>query len=117
MQTKQLTLSPLYIELLKQYLPVLSLAEGAVLLKFPSVNSIRIAFFHGRLPVRLRSIAGRQVFFLSDIVEYLETGIPQEQILLPKSKSHTATPGKKRGRPTKAEQIARRQAATLAGEG
>lgn len=50
------------------------------------------------------------MFFLADIVEYLETGIPQEQILVPKSKPHTATPGKKRGRPSKAEQMARRQA-------
>ncbi|MBY0577908.1 MAG: hypothetical protein K2P57_02570 [Burkholderiales bacterium] len=102
-------ISPLLAELLKQYPPVLDLEQGAQILKYPTVNSVRLAFCRGRLPVRLRSIGGRYVFFLSDIVEFLETGQPQEQILKPHP-TPAPTAGKRPGRPTKAQQIARRQA-------
>ena len=103
---QQNQIRPLLAELLKQYPPVLDLEQGAQILNYPSVNSVRLAFCRGRLPVRLRSVGGRYVFFLSDIVEFLETGKSQEQIL----RTRPPTPGNRPGRPTKAEQIARRQA-------
>ena len=104
---------PLLAELLKQYPPVLGIEQGAQILNYPSVNSVRLAFCRGRLPVRLRSVGGRYVFFLSDIVEFLESGQPQAQILRPRPIS-VPTPGKRPGRPTKAQQIARRQAEAIA---
>lgn len=104
-------ISPLLAELLRQYPPVLDLEQGAQILKYPTVNSVRLAFCRGRLPIRLRSVGGRYVFFLSDIAEFLETGEPQAQILRPRPPSApTSGSGKRSGRPTKAEQIARRQA-------
>jgi hypothetical protein len=103
---QQNQIRPLLVELLRQYPPVLDLEQGAQILKYPTVNSIRLAFCRGRLPVRLRSVGGRYVFFLSDIAEFLETGEPQAQVLRPRP----PTPGKRSGRPTKAEQVARRQA-------
>ena len=106
-------ISPLLAELLKQYPPLLDIEQGAQILNYPTVNSVRLAFYRGRLPVRLRVVGGRYVFFLSDIVEFLETGQPQAQILRPRPIS-APTPGKRPGRPTKAQQIARRQAEAIA---
>lgn len=106
MQQNQISL--LLAELLKQYGPILTLEEGARVLKFPTVKSIRTAFLAGRLPVRLREVGGRQAFFLEDLIEFLETGIKQEQVLKPRKLAPPVRTGKKVGRPTKAEQIARR---------
>lgn len=109
MEQQQPKASTLLTELLKQYKPVVSIKDGAELLGIPSENAARVAFRRGRLPVRLRICSGRMVFFLSDICLFLETGIPQEQIIAPKpAKIYN---GRRRGRPTKAETIARRQAA------
>jgi hypothetical protein len=98
-----LVITPLYSELLKQYSPVLSLEEAAPLLKFPSVNSVRLAFSRGKFPVRIRKVGGSQRIFLSDLAEYLETGVAQDQPLKPRSQK------KRAGRPPKVEEIARRQ--------
>jgi hypothetical protein len=100
--------SPLFGELLKLYGPILSLQEAAKVLKYPSVKAIRTAFHAGRLPVQLRDVGGRQAFFLGDIVEFLTTGKKQDQVLKPRKLAPPVRTGKKVGRPTKAEQIARR---------
>lgn len=104
---KTQTSSNLFSELLNHYPPILNLEEGAKLLRFPTVNAVRIAESRNRLPVRLREIGGRKAFFLSDVAEFLETGIPQQQL----NQSQPATEAKRRGRPTKASQITRRNAA------
>lgn len=107
---QQNQISPLLAELLKQYGPILTLEEAAKVLKYPSVKAIRAAFHTGRLPVRLRDVGGRQCVFLEDIVEFILTGKKQEQTLKPRKLAPPVRTGKKIGRPTKAEQIARREA-------
>ena len=107
---QQNSISPLFGELLKLYGPILSLQEAAKVLKYPSVKAIRTAFHTGRLPVRLRDVGGRQAFFLEDIVQFIETGKKQDQLLRPRKLAPPVRTGKKIGRPTKAEQIAKRQA-------
>lgn len=107
---QQNQISPLFGELLRLYGPILSLEEAAKVLKYPSVKAIRTAFHAGRLPVRLRDVGGRQAFFLEDIVEFLITGRKQEQFLKPRKLAPPVRTGKKVGRPTKAEQVARREA-------
>ena len=106
---QQTQVSPLLAELLKQYGPILNLEEAAKVLKYPSVKAIRTAFHTGRLPVRLRDVGGRQAFFLEDIVEFIETGKKQDQTLKPRRLAPPVRTGKKVGRPTKAEQIAKRE--------
>ena len=102
--------SILFGELLRLYGPILSLEEAAKVLKYPSVKAVRTAFHTGRLPVRLRDVGGRQAFFLEDIVQFIETGKKQDQVLKPRKLAPPVRTGKKVGRPTKADQIARREA-------
>lgn len=99
--------STILSELLKLYLPVLTLEEGAKLLRFPTVNAVRIAKSRNHLPVPIRKVGGRSVFFLSDIANFLESGHPQCQVrpTLPQVEEP-----KRRGRPRKAAQIAHRNA-------
>ena len=106
---QQNQISPLFGELLRLYGPILSLQEAAKVLKYPSVKAIRTAFHAGRLPVRLREVGGRQAFFLEDIVKFVETGKKQDQTLKPRRLAPPVRTGKKIGRPTKAEQIAKRE--------
>ena len=96
-----------FAELLKKYSPILSLEEGAEILQIPSVNALRIRFNRKKLPVRLRENGGQQCFFLLDLAEWQVTGEKQEQILPIRQKTPAKTKSKA-GRPTKAEQIARR---------
>ena len=107
---KEIQASPLFGELLKLYGPILSLQEAVKVLKYPSVKALRTAFHAGRLPVRLREVGGRQALFLEDVVEFLLTGRKQDQILKPRKLAPPVRTGKKIGRPTKADQIARREA-------
>ena len=108
-------------KLLSQYPPVLSLDQAGELLNFRTVAGVRSALATGRFPVRVRWCAGRLMVFLTDLVEYLATGIPQQQDRDPgqpeqedpvaspaKRKRAAQVTGKRRGRPKNAERQAGR---------
>lgn len=99
----------IFAELLKKYPPILTLAEGAEILRIPSVNALRIRFNRKKLPVRIRENGGEQCIFLTDIAEWQATGQKQEQILPVRPKAPKNTAKSKGGRPSKAEEIAKRQ--------
>ncbi len=104
------TSSTLLSELLKLYPPVLNLEEGAKLLRFPTVNALRIAQSRDHLPVPVRKIGKRNVLFLTDIAQFLESGNPQ-CLASPRTALHRVEePKQRRGRPKKSEQVARRNA-------
>lgn len=102
-----------YSELLKTYPPILTLEEGAKFISCPSVNALRIRFNRKTLPVRLRENGGEQCFSLLDLAEWQVTGEKQEQILPVRQKKPSKSVCKV-GRPSKAEQIARREAERMA---
>lgn len=98
----------IYARLSATYPEILTLEQLAEVLQIVSVEALRTAFNRGNLPVTLRSVGGRQRAFLTDVVTFLATGEPQPQILPIRQK--IAKSAKKRGRPTNAERIARREA-------
>lgn len=113
--------SELLEKLLSQYPPVLSLEQAGELLNFRTVAGVRSALATGRFPVRVRWSAGRLVVFLTDLVEYLVSGVPQEQERDPgqseqedppasstKRKKAVQATGTRRGRPKNADRLAGR---------
>lgn len=113
-------------KLLSQYPPVLSLDQAGELLGFRSVAGVRSAMATRRFPVRVRWSAGRLVVFLTDLVEYLITGLPQRQdrddpgqpeqqedpsaspAKRKRAVQATQARGKRRGRPKNADRMAGR---------
>lgn len=113
--------SELLEKLLSQYPPVLGLDQAGDLLNFRTVSGVRSALATGRFPVRVRWCAGRLVVFMTDLVEYLVTGIHQEQDRDPqppeqespaglsaKRKRAVTATGRRRGRPKNVDRMAGR---------
>lgn len=83
----------------------------ARLLPFQTANAVYVSRSKGKFPVRIREMGGKQVIFLQDVAEYLFYGVPQTTSTSRTTRSRSHQGKKRAGRPSKAAQVARREAA------
>lgn len=69
MDKKALLYNVLLAELLKKYPLILTLQQAADLLLFSSVNALRLAEHHNRLPIPFRCVGGHQCMYITDIID------------------------------------------------
>lgn len=92
-------MSQLFDSLFRQYGPAVSLEDSAPLLTYPSVEAARQSRARGTFPVPVRQIGKKLIISTLDIARFLEGDMVQPR------------PAGKRGAPTKAERLAKAQAA------
>lgn len=106
-------LSPLAATLIERFgRPILSLVEAGQQIGFKSPGAIYVARHKGKFPLQVIDSGGALMVSVVEVARFVETGRPAHAAL-------SVTPvrrGKGGGRPTKAEQIRRRELAALAGE-
>ena len=103
--SESIELNDLLKDYFEKYPPILTVDEVSKILKENS-QTTRDRIRRGTFPVRvIKEPGSRFQIMLIDLVEYITTG--KRQVPLPRELRDRAG-GKKRGRPTKAEQIARR---------
>lgn len=105
----QIELNSVIKDYFEKYPPVLSVGEVAEILRENS-QTTRDRIRRGTFPIRIIKEPGSRIqVMLVDVVEYITTG--RRQVALPKELREKAG-GKRRGRPTKAEQIAKARVAS-----
>lgn len=105
----QIELNSVIKDYFEKYPPVLSVGEVAEILRENS-QTTRDRIRRGTFPVRvIKEVGSRHQVLLIDLVAYLTTG--KRQVPLPRELREKAG-GKRRGRPTKAEQIAKARVAS-----
>lgn len=107
--SESIELNDLIKDYFEKYPPILTVDEVSKILKENS-QTTRDRIRRGTFPVRvIKEPGSRFQIMLIDLVEYITTG--RRQVALPKELREKAG-GKRRGRPTKAEQIAKARVAS-----
>lgn len=102
------TSSPTLNFLLEKFGVALPFEDAAKVLKYPTLIAARSARQRGTFPVPIRKAGDRHLCSAADIASFLDGTKPPLQ---------AATTKLKRGRPTKADQIARQRNRDAAAEG
>lgn len=90
-----------FAALFEQHGVALSLEDAGRILGYPSRNAARLSSLRGTFPVPTRSYSGKTIVSTADLAAFLVG----EELVVPPAK-------RRRGQPTKVEQLRRRQSLT-----
>lgn len=108
MNNEKIELTSIVSHYFSQYPPILTISQVAEILR-ENEPAIRAQIRRQVFPVRVNREPGRGLHvLLVDLISYVTSG--RRQVPLPPERTIKKMGGKKRGRPTKQEEIARREA-------
>lgn len=106
MEKERIELAAIVNHYFSKYPPILSVSQVAEILKI-NEPALRAQISRKAFPVRVRKVPGLGIhILLLDLITYITTG--NRQVPIPDEYRHKI-PGKKRGRPTKREEIEKRK--------